>query len=152
MVRFHSAPVYYSFQRFSTLPILSFLTPDSNMMKRAATEMDYTYFPLSLPKETRHNKKGRQKPIAASAVQAPGGGKRKYSGTAAPQEDEREGEIHNRLLQEVQPQGQLGRHLGQDREIRLPHLLFNVPPNPEKADGYEQGKVSLAPKTFHIIC
>ena len=54
MVRFHSASVYYSFERFITLPILSFLTPDSNMMTRAATEMDYTYFPLSLPKETRH--------------------------------------------------------------------------------------------------
>ena len=51
MVRFHSAPVYYSFQRFSTLPIPSSLTSDSNMMKRAATEMDYTYFPLSLHKK-----------------------------------------------------------------------------------------------------
>lgn len=50
----------------------------------------------------------------------------------ASEDDEREGEIQNRLIQEAQPRGQLGRHLGQDREIQLPNPLFDVPANPEK--------------------
>ena len=51
----------------------------------------------------------------------------------ASEDDEREGKIQNRLLQEAQPQRQLGRHLDQGREIQLPNPLFDVPANPEKS-------------------
>ena len=50
----------------------------------------------------------------------------------APEDDQRKGEIQNRLLQKAKPQRQLGRHLGEDRQIRLPHLLFDVPPDSQK--------------------
>lgn len=62
------------------------------------------------------------------------------------EDNEREDEIQNSLLQEVQPRGQLGRHLDQGRENQLPNPLFDVPANPKKADGYEPYKMNSKKK------